>query len=136
PYQVVIAGKGQTLPAGACGALTLVEQDQYGNPATGVQQTMNLFSNPIAGWAYYATSTCAGGPVTTATIAAGSTQVSLYFKGSAVGTYAISEDPASAVLGDSGTETITFGTPVELRFTSAAQSGVIANACSAAVTLA
>jgi hypothetical protein len=137
PYKVaIVAGGGQTLLTNTCGALTLEQQDQYGNPATGVPQTMNLFSSPTTGMTFYANSSCTGGPVVTATIPAGSLQASVYFRSTTAGSYTLSEDPASAVLGDAVPETIVpTATASELRFTSTAQSNVLAGMCSAAVRL-
>lgn len=132
---IVAAGKNQTVAAGTCASLTLERQDPYGNATTGALETMTLSSTPSAGMAFYGSSGCTSA-ITSIQLPAASARVFLYFKGTATGSYTLSEAPQSSLTGDTAPETITSGTPAELRFTSASQVGVAAGSCSAVVTVA
>ncbi|HYV48132.1 MAG TPA: MopE-related protein [Myxococcaceae bacterium] len=133
---VISVGKGQTVAAGACASLTLERQDPFGNATTGALETMALSSVPAAGMAFYGNSGCTSSPITTIQLPAASSRVFVYFKGTASGSYTLTEAPGSTLMGDGAPETVTAGSATELRFTSTAQSGVGAGSCSAAVTVA
>ncbi|HZN95766.1 MAG TPA: hypothetical protein VFB81_23795, partial [Myxococcales bacterium] len=134
---VIIAGKGQTLAAGACGTINIQLQDAFDNPViAGSNQVVNLTSSPTAGMSLYATGNCSGGAGTTAQINSGGSQGAFSFKGTATGSYTITETPVNtSLMGDSAPETITGGTATALAFTSAPQSALAAGACSQPVTL-
>jgi len=134
---VITAGKGQTLAAGACGTINIQLQDAFDNPViAGSNQVVNLSSSPIAGMSLYATSNCSGSVGTTAQISSGGSQGAFSFKGTAAGSYTITETPQNTALtGDSALETITGGTATALAFTSAPQSALVAGTCSQPVVL-
>lgn len=105
-----------TVTSGACSAQVRVQlQDALGNPVNVSADTqVNLGTAPADGFQFFTDSACTGSAVTAATMTAGQSVASFYFKGVRAGSATLSASIGSTSV--SHTATINAGAPAALLF--------------------
>jgi hypothetical protein len=135
PTQLVFTGTPAPVPQNACSpAVTLQTQDVAGQPAPVTSSTsIGLSVAPTGAVTFYSNATCTTA-ATAATIGAGLSSTSFYFKGNQQGAATLTA--AGGVLG-SPAQIWTVGPPQAtlLAFTTSAQTAVVAGTCSGAVNI-
>ncbi len=99
PSNLAFTTTAPSLMAGECsGAVTVQLQDSSGNPTSGSSATtLNLSASPSTGFTFYSDATCTP-PVTTASIAGGTSATSFYVSGVTGGSITMTAADAAAVL--------------------------------------
>lgn len=121
----------QTLAAGTCSAATTVQsQTAAGALATVAAATVVNLSSPSSTMLFYTDSSCLTAPVSAASIGAGQSTATFYFRDTTAGAPAINV-AAGGLTGAAQTETINPGTASRLAFITPART-VVAGACSGA----
>jgi hypothetical protein len=136
PNHLIFTTTPQTLQAGACSTMVTVQSlDAYGNVSNvGAATTVNLSASPATNFAFYTGGGCTGFPVTSRTIAAGSSTTSFYFRGTLPGSVTVTASAAGMSPSPTQVETIVPAPPDRLAFTTAPQT-LTAGTCSAVATV-
>ncbi|MBI3184175.1 MAG: putative metal-binding motif-containing protein [Myxococcales bacterium] len=131
--QLVFASPAQTVDAGACSLLALLEaRDSYGNPSpVGSVTAATLSSNGSAGFGFFSDAGCSSA-ATAATIAAGQSSAGFYFRGTVA--EAVTVTATSSLGAPTQGETVRPAAASKLVITTPAQSLAV-GVCSAQVTV-
>jgi hypothetical protein len=113
PDRLVFTTSAQTVTAGSCSALATVEaRDAFGNVAPVAALTsVALSASPAAGFAFFGAAGCGGAPVASASIAAGASSATFWFRGTAAGGPTVTATGAGIPTAATQPETVTPGTP-------------------------
>ncbi len=129
PSRLVVQTPARTAIAGACsGSISFQAQDTYGNPVAVEGATQVSFSSTSAGATVFADTGC-GTPTSLASIVAGSTTVTVYFRDTIAGSPQLTA-AAPGYLNGTQTQTVLAAAPARVAFSSPSQL-VTAGACSA-----
>ncbi|MBI3181308.1 MAG: hypothetical protein HYZ28_04115 [Myxococcales bacterium] len=124
----------QVVTAGACSAVVTVQaQDSLGNPATMLASTPLALTGSSGTVGFYDSPGCAGTPVSSVSIVAGSSSASFYFSDTAAGTLSITAS-TTGLPPVTQSETIQPAPPAQLAFATSPRT-VNAGDCSLAVTV-
>jgi hypothetical protein len=109
PSKVVFTTPARSAAAGVCSAVVTVQlQDAFNNAATaGSATALTLAAAPALGFAFDSDAVCSMG-TTTATVAAGMSQTSFYFRGTSAGAVTVTVSGAGLTPATQG-ETVTAG---------------------------
>jgi hypothetical protein len=135
PATIAFTTPVQTITAGVCsGAVILQARNALGSPNPVLVDTQVALTAPAgAGVTFHSDSSCTGGPVTDVSIAAGASDVTLYFRTTAAGRHELTAMVAG-VAPAKQTHTINPAPPSAIRFRTAAQS-VSTGQCSGEATV-
>ncbi len=136
PDRLVFTTSPQSLAAGTCSGAAMVEaRDAYGNVAPVATPTsVALSASPPAGFAFFDAAGCGGAPAGSASVAAGASSATFWFRGTLAGPVTVTAAAAGIPTAATQLEAIAPAAPERLVFTSPAQA-VTAGACSAPATL-
>ncbi|HSN91331.1 MAG TPA: hypothetical protein VLS93_08880, partial [Anaeromyxobacteraceae bacterium] len=137
PDRLVFVTPARTVVAGTCSEVATVEaRDPYDNVAPVASDTaVALAAAPPNGLTFYGAAGCAGLPVASVTIPAGSSQASFWLEGGRAGPVTVTATGDGIALAATQIETVQAGAPDRLGFTTAPQT-LTAGACSGPATVA